>query len=73
MMLRVHVMPNSRRAQVEVLGENNLRVRVLAPPVRGQANNELIETLARYYNIQKQSIQIKKGLHSRDKIVEVKD
>jgi uncharacterized protein (TIGR00251 family) len=48
-------------------------VRVIAPPIGGQANRELIETLARYYKTPKQSVEIKKGLHSRNKIVEVKD
>lgn len=73
MLLRVRVMPNSSKVQIEDLGENNLRVKVKAPPVRGQANRELIETLARYYNKPKQSVEIKKGLHSHNKIVEVKD
>jgi uncharacterized protein (TIGR00251 family) len=73
MLLKVRVMPNSRKVQVEELGENHLRVRVIAPPIGGQANRELIETLARYYKTPKQSVEIKKGLHSRNKIVEVKD
>ncbi len=73
MLLRVRVVPNSRKAQIEELGQNHLRVKVVAPPVRGRANRELIETLARYYNKPKQSVEIRKGSHSRDKIVEIKD
>ena len=73
MLLRVRVVPNSRKAQIEELEQNHLTVKVLAPPARGRANRELIETLARYYNKPKQSVEIRKGLHSRDKIVEIKD
>ena len=73
MLVKVRVIPRSTRVAIEELEKNRLRVRVLSPPTDDRANNELIDILARYYNKRKSAVQIKKGLRSRDKLVEVKD
>jgi hypothetical protein len=73
MMVKVRVVPRSRKSAVIDLGESLLKVRVLSPPTDNRANNELIEVLARYYNTSKSSIKIRRGLKSRVKLVEIED
>ncbi|KPL13555.1 hypothetical protein AMJ74_05065 [candidate division WOR_3 bacterium SM1_77] len=73
MLLKVHVIPKSKRIEIEELDEKNLRVRLSSPPIDGRANSELIELLARYYKKGKSSIRIRKGFRSRNKLIEVTD
>lgn len=73
MIVRVRVIPRSKKSVVLDLGKNLLKVKVQSPPTDNRANNELIEVLARYYNISKSSIKIRRGLKSKEKMVEIKD
>jgi len=73
MLVKVHVVPKSKSVKIEELAEKCLRVRLISPPVDGRANNELIKLLARYYKKNKSAVRIKKGLRSRDKLIEVAD
>jgi uncharacterized protein (TIGR00251 family) len=40
-------------------------------PVDGKANKELIEILAKRFDVSKSQIRIKSGLSSRNKLVEI--
>lgn len=71
--MRVRVITRSRKTGVEELENNSLKVWVASPPVNDRANSELIEVIAEYYNKKRSAVRIIKGLHSRDKIVEVTD
>ncbi|MBE0432044.1 DUF167 domain-containing protein [candidate division WOR-3 bacterium] len=73
MILRVRVIPRSKKNEVIDVGDNRVRVKVVSPPADGRANRELIESLARYYKTSRSSITIKKGIASRDKVVEITD
>lgn len=73
MLVKVHVVPKSKSVEIEELAEKCLRVRLLSPPIDGRANSELIELIARYYKKSKSSVTIRKGLRSRDKLIEVTD
>jgi uncharacterized protein (TIGR00251 family) len=73
MLLRVRVIPRSKKNEVIDMGNNRVKVNVISPPVDGRANRELIESLARHYKKKKSSITIKKGTTSRNKLVEIAD
>ena len=73
MLVKVHVVPKSKSVEIEELAEKCLRVRLISPPVDGRANSELIKLLARYYKKNKSAVKIKKGLRSRDKLIDVAD
>lgn len=72
-LLSVRVVPRSKKNEVIDLGNNQLKVRVISPPVDGRANKELIESIARYYGKSISSITIIKGTTSRVKLVEIAD
>jgi uncharacterized protein len=42
-----------------------------APPEKGKANNDVIKTLAKYFNTNVSKIQIISGGKSKDKIIEI--
>jgi len=71
MRILVKVIPNARKNEVKLLGEGRYQVRVTAPPVKGKANEKVIELLAEYFGKPKRSISIVRGLRTRDKVVEI--
>ena len=70
MMIRVRVVPGSRREGIEEDGDV-LVVRVRAPPERGKANRRVIELLSEYFGVSKSEIEIVRGSRSRDKVVRI--
>jgi len=71
MKINVIVTPNSKKVEVEKIGEENYKVRVDAPAVEGKANKRLVEILSEYFNVPKSSIKILKGFKNRNKIVSI--
>lgn len=80
MKISIRVVPNAKKSRV-VEEENSLsskggsasggKVYVTAPPVDNKANKAVIKALADYFNTKKKSINIVKGMHSRNKVVEI--
>lgn len=67
--LRVH--PRAKRDEVVGWREGVLRVRVTAPPVKGQANQAVVKLLAQALGVKRGEVRLVKGEKSRDKLVEV--
>jgi len=68
----VNVKPNSKTQKVEKKG-NEFIVWLKSPPVDGKANKELIEVLAKYFDVKKRDIEIKSGATSRKKLIIIKE
>ena len=56
---------------VDLFGARILRVKISQPPEDGKANKALIELLAEYLSVKKNSITIIAGEKSTHKIIEV--
>jgi uncharacterized protein len=69
--LSVRLKPNAKREKVEADEGGGLRVWVNAPPVEGRANAALIKLLSETLDIPKSYLSIKRGLGSKNKIIEV--
>ncbi|MEK6283960.1 MAG: DUF167 domain-containing protein [Acidobacteriota bacterium] len=69
LLFAVQVVP--RASQSRIVGEHNgaLRVRIAAPPVDGAANEELVRTLARAFDVPRSAVDIVAGHSSRLKQV----
>jgi uncharacterized protein len=67
----VHAQPRASRS--ELAGEHGgaLRVRLAAPPVDGEANEELLRLLARALGRPRSAVRIAGGGRGRRKLVEV--
>lgn len=62
----------SREQKVEKVDMGNYKVRVKARSVKGEANAEMIQVLAEYFNVKKTTVKIVIGKTAREKLVEVK-
>jgi len=68
----VKVKPNSKNQSVVEEDDASLTVYLKSPPIDGKANKELIELLAKKFNLPKSSITIQLGLSGRTKLVNIK-
>ncbi len=76
MRLFVRVSPRASRDRIEAVerdaaGQERLRIRVTAPPDKGEANNRVIELLAKALGIAKSSVAVRQGAHDRNKCLEI--
>lgn len=71
MKLKVRVIPKSSMTLVEPQLDGSLKVKLTAVPQKGKANAQLVEVIAKHYNIKKSKVHILKGATSKDKLVEV--
>jgi hypothetical protein len=68
---QVKVKPNSKQQKIEESEDGTLIVHLKSPPVDGKANKELIDLLAKRFNVPKSKIIIKSGLSSKTKVIEI--
>jgi len=68
----VKVQPNASKTGAGGREGPFLKIRLAAPPVDGNANKALVEFLARRLSIPKSCVQIRSGLSSRRKVIQVK-
>jgi uncharacterized protein (TIGR00251 family) len=71
--LRVKVKPNAKKQEIRTETDGSLSVSLKSPPVDGQANAELIQLLAKQFNLSKSDIRIKSGSASKYKLIEIDD
>jgi uncharacterized protein (TIGR00251 family) len=67
--VHVRVTPNSRQSEIVRTDDDRLWVRVAAPAVEGQANDDLRKTIAHAFHVRVSTVTIRRGLRSRDKQV----
>lgn len=71
--IKVKIKPGSKRSRVieskDMFDDIVYEVRVKSLPKNGEANDEMLEVLAEYFDVPKTHIQIKSGHTSRNKIV----
>ena len=51
--------------------DDHIEIGIMAKPVKGEANLEIIKKIAKHFGISKSSVRIMAGEKSRDKVVEV--
>lgn len=55
---------------IKIIGDH-IEIGIMAKPVKGEANLEIIKKISKHFGIPKSNIRIVSGEKSRDKIVEV--
>jgi len=68
----VQVHPNARRNEVQGEKDGIWQLKIAAPPVRGRANQELINFLSDVLQVSKSSLTIEKGLSRRRKLIDIR-
>lgn len=65
--VRVRVQPKASRTQLEGVRDEQLRVRLTAPPVDNAANQAIVEFIAKVIGVPKSRVALSAGHKSRDK------
>ena len=65
--IRVHLVPNATRTELDGLHDGALKLRLNAPPVDGKANDALVRWLATTLGIGRSDISLLRGHTSRRK------
>ena len=69
--VEIRVEPRSSRASIEEVKGDVVKVRLTSPPAGGAANRQLIELLAKEWDLRKSSIRIIRGEKSKNKVVRI--
>lgn len=70
MKLIIRVVPRSSKNEiVGIMADGRLKVKLMAPPVEGAANDALIELLTEEYKRTRSQVRIVKGQKSKNKVV----
>jgi uncharacterized protein len=69
--LAIYVQPNAKRTEFEKIHDDQLKLKVKAPPEEGKANAEIIRYLADFFSLRKNQIVITNGELSKRKRVEL--
>jgi uncharacterized protein len=70
--IRIRVQPRASRSEVAGVVGEALKVRLIAPPVDGAANDALIRFLAESLHTPRSSVTLISGHTSRTKVVEIR-
>lgn len=71
MKIKIYVQPNASRSQIVGLHADALKIKIKAPPVDGEANQEVIRFLSEFLKIPQKKISLKHGQTGRNKLVEI--
>ena len=71
MKIHLKVKPNSSQQKIEELPDGSLIVFLKSSPVKNKANQELIKILAKKYQVSQAQVNIKAGLSSKNKLIEI--
>jgi uncharacterized protein (TIGR00251 family) len=69
--LKVYLQPKSSKNEIVGPYRDGIKVKVTAPPIEGKANEALIRFLAKELGISPSCIEITKGLHAREKTLNI--
>ena len=67
--LNIKVQPRARKPGLEKVNSGEYKIRVSAPPSKGEANKEVIKTLASHFGLPPSSVKIVRGQKSQHKLV----
>jgi uncharacterized protein (TIGR00251 family) len=69
--ISLHVSPGAARNELAGIKDGVLQIRVAAPPVKGKANQELLNFISRILGVNKTSLSIIKGQTNRNKVIAI--
>ena len=67
-LLNIKILPNASKCEF-IKNDDELKVKITAPPIDGKANKCLIEFLSKSFKVPKSYIKIVKGETSKEKTV----
>jgi len=71
-LITIQIITKASKEEIIDFGGDSFKVKLHAPPIKGQANKRLVELLASYFGVSKSQVDIIKGLKSKHKLVFLK-
>jgi len=71
MLIKVKVFPKAKRQEIVKKDEDRFEIRVKAKPQKGQANREVAQTLAEYFQVPEKSVKLIRGGKRKNKLFEI--
>ena len=71
MLIKIKVFPGSKKEEIIKKTEDSFEIRVREKPIKGEANQAVINLLGFYFKVPKQEIRLIKGFRQRNKIFEI--
>ena len=71
--IEAKIQTKSSRKGIELLNENQLKIKVNTPPIDGKANEAVIKLIAQKLHISKSSVTIIRGLTSKLKTIKIEN
>ena len=71
MVIKVRVIPNSKRNEVVSRIGSILRVKISSTAVEGKANEELCSFLGDFFDVTRADVYLRKGERGREKTIEI--
>jgi uncharacterized protein (TIGR00251 family) len=63
----IYVQPNARKTAFEKIHDDQIKIKVHAPPEDGKANDEIIRYVAQFFSLRKNQVEIVSGHLARKK------
>ena len=63
--------PHSKKNYITQLDPETYEIAISSKPEKGKANKEIIENLAKFFEVNKNQVQIVKGHKSKRKIIQI--
>ncbi len=73
MLIKVRAHPESKTQEVSKNSEDSYEVWVKAPARQGQANREISQVLAKYFNLSPSQVRLVRGFNQPNKLFEIKE
>ncbi len=67
LILHVRLQPKASRNEIIGVHDNQLKVRLTAPPIDGKANNALCKFIAKSFAVAPRHVELISGAHNRQK------
>lgn len=71
--IHLHVQPNAKKTEIIGFHGENIKIKLNAPPVDGQANQALIKYFAKLLDRPQKDVEILRGDLSRQKIIRIQN
>lgn len=68
----VRVIPRAKQNQILGVDGDFVKIRLIAPPIEGRANEALIEFLSETFNIRRSNVEIVRGAKSPRKVIRLR-
>lgn len=69
--LKVRVIPNAKKSQFSGYRDDELVLRLNAPPIEGRANKAAVDFLSEYFGVSRSAVVLVRGESSRHKIFQI--